>query len=131
MKNCGQIMTSNPVCCVGNDTIEYVAQCMRNYDVGPILIVENNLTKKLIGIVTDRDIALKMAEGLNPKTTPVSQVMTRNIVSCQEEDTIADALQVMADHRIRRIPVLDNANHLVGIISQSDLFGLFQRPPGS
>ena len=122
MKKCSEVMTKNPICCLPNDIVSKVAQLMKSRDIGPVPIIENEQTKKLIGIVTDRDLALKIvAEGRDPKSTKAEEVMTRKIVTCRAEDDLQNALDAMSGHKLRRIPVVDNNNGIVGIIAQADV----------
>jgi CBS domain-containing protein len=115
-------MTKNPRCCLPNDTVEDAAQLMKAEDVGPVLVVDDYNTKKLAGIVTDRDLAMKVvAEGRDPKTTRVEQVMTRNPVTCHPDDDIREAMNTMAEHQVRRIPIVDHDTRIVGIIAQADV----------
>src|SRR5262245_66516679 len=80
--NCSEIMTKNPEFCLPKDPVLKVAQLMKDEDVGPIPIVEDKQTKKLTGIITDRDLVLKvMAEARDPKSTPVEAVMTDDVVT--------------------------------------------------
>jgi CBS domain-containing protein len=80
------------------------------------------LTQKLVGIVTDRDLALRIvAQGYDAKSTNVEAVMTRQIVTCQAEDDLQKAIDAMAEHQLRRIPIVDNDNKIVGIIAQADV----------
>jgi CBS domain-containing protein len=82
-----------------------------------------------VGIVTDRDLALKVvAEGRDPKTTKVEAVMTRKVVTCRADDELQKALDTMAEHQLRRIPVVDNNNKIVGIIAQADVATRVDRP---
>jgi CBS domain-containing protein len=95
---------------------------MKNEDVGSIPIVESHQTKKLIGIVTDRDLALKVvAEGRDPKSTTVQEVMTRDPVTCQADHELQQVLTAMAGYQLRRVPVVDSSNRIVGIIAQADV----------
>jgi CBS domain-containing protein len=122
MTKCSEVMTSNPTCCLPIDAVNQVAQMMKNEDVGSIPIVENHQTKKLMGIVTDRDLALEVvAQGRDPKTTRVEQVMTHDPVTCKADDDLQQVLTAMAGYQLRRIPVVDNANRIVGIIAQADV----------
>jgi len=117
---CRDVMTKSPACCVPGDSASKAAQLMRQQDVGPIPIVD--ASERLIGIVTDRDLAIKVvADGKDSRTTTVSEIMTRNVVACHEEDNLQDALSTMAGYQIRRLPVIDHNGHLCGIISQADL----------
>ncbi len=129
MKKCDEVMTKNPVCCLPNDMVTKVAQLMKLENVGSIPVIENDLTNKLVGIVTDRDLALKIvAEGLNAKSTKVEAVMTRQVVTCHAGDDLQKALDAMAEHQLRRIPVVDNDNKIVGIIAQADMATRVDQP---
>ena len=79
-------------------------------------------SKRLVGIVTDRDLALKVvAEGRDPQTTKVEEVMTRKVITCRADDDVENAMKAMAQYQLRRIPVVDKDGRLVGIISQADV----------
>ncbi len=122
MQKCQEVMTRNPVTAVPTDTAEDVARLMRSLDIGPVPVVENQQTKKLIGIVTDRDLALKVvASRRQPKQIRVGEVMTRDPVTCQLEDDLQEALDAMGEHQVRRIPVVDKGGAIVGIIAQADV----------
>ena len=122
MKKCNEVMTKNPVCCLPIDNVARVAGLMKNRIIGSIPVIENEQTKKLVGIVTDRDLALKIvAEGRDPNSTQVETVMTRKVVTCHAEDDLQKALDAMAEHQLRRIPVVDNDYRVVGIIAQADV----------
>jgi CBS domain-containing protein len=122
MTSCREVMTSNPVCCTADDTVDKVAQMMRNEDVGPVPVVESIETKRLIGIVTDRDLALKVvAEGRDPRSTRVAEVMTVGITTCHPSDDLQVALDAMAANQVRRIPVVDESGAIIGIIAQADV----------
>jgi CBS domain-containing protein len=129
MKKCDEVMTKNPVCCLPNGMVTKAAQLMKRENVGSIPIIENEQTKKLVGIVTDCDLTLKIvAEGLDAKTTKVEAVMTRKAVTCLAGDDLQKALDAMAEHQLRRIPVVDNDNKLVGIIAQADVATRVDQP---
>jgi CBS domain-containing protein len=106
-----------------------VAQLMRDNDVGPIPIVADNDSKRLVGIVTDRDLAMNVvAEGRDPNTTRVEEVMTREVVTCRTDDNIEAALDAMSRQQLRRIPVVDENDMLVGIIAQADVATRMDQP---
>jgi CBS domain-containing protein len=91
-------MTKDPVCCLPNDMVVKAAKLMKSENIGSIPVIENERTKKLVGIVTDRDITLKtVAENLDAKSTQVEAVMTRQVVTCNAEDDVQRALDVMAE----------------------------------
>jgi CBS domain-containing protein len=115
-------MTKNPVCCWPNDSAAKAAELMKSGNIGSIPVIENEQIQKLVGIVTDRDLALKIvAEGRDPKTTNVEAVMTRKVVTCRADDDLQKALNAMAEHQLRRIPIVDNDHKVVGIIAQADV----------
>ncbi len=122
MKKCYEVMTTDPVCCLPNDSVAKTAALMKSENIGSLPVIENEQTRKLVGIVTDRDLALKVvAEGRDPQTTKVEAVMTHNVVTCRAEDDLQKALDAMAKHQLRRIPVVDNDNKILGIIAQADV----------
>ncbi|HEX3086130.1 MAG TPA: CBS domain-containing protein [Pyrinomonadaceae bacterium] len=117
-----EIMTTNPECCVPTDSVMAAAQLMKSEDVGPIPIVQDKEEKKLAGIVTDRDLAIKVvAEGRDPKTTPVEDVMSEGLVTCRDNDDVRSVLKLMEENQLRRIPVVDKNDRLQGIIAQADV----------
>lgn len=123
------VMTKDPVVALPEDTVASVAQLMKERDIGPVPIVEDKVSKKLLGIVTDRDLAIKVvAEGLDPRTTPVRDVMTKDVVTCNEQDEIENTLQAMSKHQLRRILVVDKDDSLVGIIAQADVATRMNEP---
>jgi Predicted signal-transduction protein containing cAMP-binding and CBS domains len=122
MKKAEEIMTRNPVCCVPENSVIDAAQLMKSEDVGPIPVIENAQNKRLVGILTDRDIVIKViAENRDPKNTKIQDAMTPNPVSCFPDDDLDDVLGAMEQNQIRRIPVVDHDNYLVGIIAQADV----------
>ena len=129
MTTCSDVMTRNPVSALPDDTVATVAQLMKDKDIGPVPIVEDKLSKRLLGIVTDRDLAIKVvAEGRDPITLKVKDVMSKEVVACRDTDNIESALDAMAEHQLRRIVVVDSANKLVGIIAQADVATRMDEP---
>jgi CBS domain-containing protein len=129
MKKCSELMTKNPVCCLPNSMVAEVAQLMKRENIGPIPVIENEQSRKLVGIVTDRDLALKIvAEGRDAKSTKVEAVMTRQVVTCRADDDVQKALDAMSEHQLRRIPVVDNENRILGIIAQADVATRINQP---
>jgi len=95
---------------------------MRREHIGPVPVVNDDRTRELIGIVTDRDLAVKVvAESRDPNRTTVADVMTHTIVVCREDDSLSSAIAAMEEYQIRRIPVIDQGGRIVGIISQADV----------
>lgn len=126
---CSEVMTRDPSCCLSSDTAFDAAQLMKSEDVGPIPIVSDKETKRLEGIVTDRDLALKVvAEALDPKTTTIESVMSTGVNTCGPDDDVSDALQAMEENHVRRIPIVDANDCLVGIIAQADIATRIDEP---
>ena len=129
MKKCNEVMTKNPLCCLPEDLVTKAAGLMKSENIGSIPVVENEQTRKLVGIVTDRDLTLKIvAEGLDAKSTKVEAVMTRKVVTCRAEDGLQKALDAMSEHQLRRIPVVDGDHKIVGIIAQADVATRVDQP---
>jgi len=115
-------MTPNPYFCLPTDNVITAAELMKRENIGSVPVVDNDQTQKLIGIITDRDLALKVVgEGLEAKSTRVEAVMTRKVVTCRTDDELQVALDAMSDNQLRRIVIVDNANKVLGIISQADV----------
>ncbi|HHV97079.1 MAG TPA: CBS domain-containing protein [Clostridiaceae bacterium] len=111
-------MTKNIVSVTPDAAIVQVAQLMQKHNVGVIPVVEQG---NLVGIVTDRDIVLRnIASGKDPKTTPVSSVMTTQVVAVTPDTDVNEVAYKMAENKVRRIPVVEN-NKLVGILSIGDI----------
>lgn len=122
MKTCQDIMTTSPECCLVSDKVYTVAQRMQSEDIGALPVVKDHETKQLIGIVTDRDLAVRVVGASRDATnTEVSAVMTSTPVFCHPEDDLDATLELMAHHQIRRIPVVNEAREVVGIIAQADI----------
>lgn len=122
-------MTKKAVCCLPTDKATKVAELMKSENIGAIPVIENGQTQKLVGIVTDRDLILKvMAEGLDAKNVKVDAVMTRNVVTCRAGADLQKALDVMSKHQLRRIPIVNSDNKILGIISQADVAIRYNHP---
>lgn len=122
MKKCSDVMTRDVVTCTPENMIVDVARLMKTEDIGPILVVDNEANRTLVGIITDRDIVVKViADGQDPKNTPVGEAMSKKLVTCRANDDVDVAMQAMAQFQLRRIPVVEENMQLVGIISQADV----------
>lgn len=112
------IMTKNIVSLQSEDTIEHAAQLMKEHGVGSLPICNEG---KVIGIVTDRDIALRsVATGENIKNQTVRDIMTSNPVTISPSISATEAAKIMSEKQIRRLPVVENKN-LVGMVSLGDI----------
>jgi CBS domain-containing protein len=102
---------------------------MKAQDVGAMPVVDSHEKRKLVGIVTDRDLALKVvAEDLDSRQTTIEDVMSRKMVVCKTDDDWQVALDAMAKHQLRRIPLVDDQGRIVGIIAQADVATRIEEP---
>ena len=100
-------------------TLAEAARRMRENNIGCLPVGENN---NFIGMLTEKDFATRAtAEGMNPNTTTVRQIMTNSITYCQEDDSVEDALRSMEQKHIHHLPVRNKSNQVVGLVSLSDL----------
>lgn len=105
------------------DSVQAVAQRMHSRKVGSIIVQDSS--RKPIGIVTDRDLAVRVVgQGRDPARTSVCDVMTQNLVTTREETPLEDLLRLMRQGSFRRLPVVDDAGCLVGIVSLDDIMQL-------
>jgi CBS domain-containing protein len=117
-RRCREIMTSNVTTATRQMTLQQIAALMRDGDVGSLPVTED---KKLVGIVTDRDIVVRaVAEGKNSETT-VGKVMTSEIFSVKADDFVFEAIRLMGDRQVRRVPVVNESGELAGIIAMADV----------
>jgi CBS domain-containing protein len=118
-KSVRETMTGRPRCITGETTASEAARVMRQEDVGALPIVDEEA--RLLGIVTDRDLAVRvLAEDLDG-ATPVHSIASEDLVAVHAEQDIDDALVLMAQHQVRRLPVVDEERRLVGMLSQADV----------
>ncbi len=114
------VMTANPSTCREEHTIYDAVRIMNREDCGVVPIVDE--LDRCIGIITDRDICLRtVLEHLDPEDTPVSELMSTDVMTCRETDDIETVLDIMEREQIRRIPVINDEDALTGIISEGDL----------
>ena len=113
------IMTRKPECCSRHNTARDAARVMRDRDCGCVPIVDD--AGRVVGIVTDRDLAIRgIAEGRDVDTL-LSELMTSVAVVCGQDDDLRDVEQKMAEMQVRRIPIVDAGGRCLGIISQADI----------
>jgi len=102
---------------------------MKSQNVGAMPVIDSHENKHVIGIVTDRDLALHVVAGaLDARKTPVADVMSRKVVVCMVDDDWQVALDAMAKHQLRRIPVVDEHGRIAGIIAQADVAIRMEEP---
>ena len=126
---CGDVMTKDPACCVPTDSAARVAKVMKTEDVGSVPVCESRTSRKLVGIITDRDLALHVvAEGRDANRTRAQDVMTKEPSTCRSEDSLENALDAMQRYQVRRIPIVDASGQLIGIIAQADIATCGEEP---
>lgn len=117
-----EVMSSNPVCCLVSDTAQKVAGVLCDHNIGSVPVVEDQQSRKLIGIITDRDLCCSVvAKGLDPKSTSIEKFVSLNLVTCRDGENLEKCERAMQEHQIRRIPVVDAEGCCIGIVSQADL----------
>ena len=122
------VMSNSPVCCTPGDTAQKVANLLCQNNVGSLPVVESEQTRKLVGMITDRDLCCSVvARGLDPKEAKIANSMTLSPVSCRDGDNVDKCERAMQEHQVRRIPVVDGEGCVIGIVSQADL-ALKERP---
>lgn len=122
MARCKDVMTPEPVVCEPGESIVGAARIMKQQDVGSVPVVESPSSKRLVGIVTDRDLVVKvLAGGRGVDQATVQDAMTPDPASCREDDDVEQAMAAMKERQVRRMPVIDAGGRLVGIIAQADV----------
>jgi CBS domain-containing protein len=119
-KNASDIMTKNPTCCTPDTTAQEAARMMEENDCGSLPVVEGD-SMKLLGMVTDRDLALRILGRGQAPGTPVRDAMTGGVASVKPGDSLDEIERVMSGRQVRRIPVVDGEDRVAGIIAQADL----------
>jgi CBS domain-containing protein len=126
------IMTENPECVTPEASLADAARKMKELDVGIIPVVDGEQTRRLRGVITDRDIAIRaVAEGRDVNSTRVMEVMTTELETCNKNDTVQDVLMVMEREQVRRVPITDRDGRLVGIVAQADVATDLDSPQGT
>ncbi len=121
------VMTPNPVCLPPSATLTQAAEAMRAQHIGDVIVTRGT---ELAGIVTDRDIVVRaIAMGLDPKSSTLSEVATSRAICLTPEQSASDAVQLMREHALRRLPVCTEGNQVVGVVSLGDL--ATERDPAS
>lgn len=116
------VMTPCPACCTPNSSLTEVARLMVDNDCGEIPVVEDMKTRKLAGVITDRDIATRIvAQGRNSAQACACDCMTSPAVSVHPETSLKECCELMESQQIRRVPVVDEAGGVVGIVSLADV----------
>jgi CBS domain-containing protein len=118
-KQVKDLMSSNPRSIEADKSVADAAKLMRDEDVGLAPIVEGD---RLVGTVTDRDIAIRVvAEGKDPQSTKVQEIASSDLVTIDPQQDLDEALRLMAQHQVRRLPVVEEDGRLVGVVAQADV----------
>jgi CBS domain-containing protein len=116
------VMTKDPACVTPGTTIREAAQVMQRENVGVVPVVEEQGSKRLVGVLTDRDIAIRVVAEGRDGGARVSEIMSSNrVTTCAPDDDVNEAMQAMSDEQVRRIPIVDERGSLVGIVAQADI----------
>jgi len=119
MSTVAEIMSTDVRTIQPQESLRRAAQCMQELDVGALPVCDG---ERLLGMLTDRDITVRgIADGLNPDQACVSDIMSPQVEYCTADQDAADAKRLMGSKQLRRLPVVDKDQRLVGIVSLGDL----------
>jgi CBS domain-containing protein len=118
-KSVRDAMTSNPCTIDADKPVAYAAQMMKKENVGVAPIVQGD---RLVGTLTDRDIVVRVvAEGKNPQTVTAREIASTDLITVDPEQSLDEALRLMASHQVRRLPVVEEGGRVVGVLAQADV----------
>ena len=118
-QNIRDVMTANPSTVEPNSTVVEAARVMKQADAGVVPVTESG---RLAGMVTDRDIAIRVvAEGKDPTSTKVGEIASTDLVTVDPQQDLDEALRLMAQHKVRRLAVVEEDGRLVGVLAQADV----------
>ena len=117
------IMARNPRCVTPQTSVREAARLMQSEDVGALPVVQDEGSRKLVGMITDRDIAIRVvAEGKNGEQTKVSEIMSGGrLATARADDDVEQVMKTMGREQVRRIPIVDDREQLLGVVSQADV----------
>ncbi|MBC8104891.1 MAG: CBS domain-containing protein [Cytophagales bacterium] len=122
MTNVLDIMTKSPAVCMPDTPLADVARMMVEHDCGAVPVVGSQSDPMPLGIVTDRDIVVRLvAEGRCPLDHAAKDAMSQSVATVHGTDSLDQAAQVMEENQVRRVPVIDEQGHIIGIVSQADI----------
>jgi CBS domain-containing protein len=114
-----EVMTTRPRYVTPDTPVTQAAEVMESDDIGALPVVDGD---QLTGMITDRDIVIRaIAKGKDPRGMPVREIYSREVLAVRPDDDIRDVLKAMAGYQVRRLAVVDQDNHLVGVVSQADV----------
>jgi CBS domain-containing protein len=122
----GDIMTKKVIVVPSGEGLYEVAKLMKQHEIGSVIIVDNDEGKKAKGIITERDIIYKvLTKKLDPYKTSVDEVMSSPLRVVKPETSLEDASSAMQENRIKRLPVVNDNNELIGVLSEGDIMKIF------
>jgi len=117
-----EIMSRDPACCVLSDSAQTVAKILCDRNIGSMPVLADQQSRKLVGMITDRDLCCSViAQGLDPKTTQIEKLISFPPMSCRDGENIETCERLMQEHQVRRVPIVDAEDRVIGIVSQADL----------
>jgi len=117
-----EVMSRDPVCCVLGDSAQTVGKILCDRNIGSMPVVVDHQSRKIVGMITDRDLCCSViAKGMNPKTTQIGKLIVSAPVTCRDGENIETCERLMQEHQIRRIPIVDAQERVIGIVAQADL----------
>jgi len=117
-----EIMSRDPACCVLSDSAQTVAKILCDRNIGSMPVVADQQSRKLVGMITDRDLCCSViAQGLDPKTTQIEKLISFPPMSCRDGENVETCERLMQEHQVRRVPIVDAEDRVIGIVSQADL----------
>lgn len=120
--NIQEIMTRDPACATPAMTARDAARLMQREDTGVLPVVEDEQSRRLVGVVTDRDLAIRVVAEGRDGDTRLSDIMSgERLTTARPDDTVDRVMEAMGDEQVRRIPVVDERGAVVGIVSQADI----------
>ena len=118
------VMTKDPSACVPTDRAPRAARIMRDEDAGFVPVIDNEQSRRVVGVVTDRDLCLNIvAEGRDPNGVEVGTCMTTTVVTCSANDSVPKVTELMKENQIRRVVIVDDEGRLQAVVSMADLVG--------
>ena len=111
--NLSEMFQSDVISVDPEATIEHVVHKMKHDNVGAVVVTDDGI---VVGIVTDRDIAITLALNEAKRGTPVNEIMTKDVITIWDDQGVFNATQYLLGHKIRRLPIIDRSNHLVGMV---------------
>ena len=117
-----EIMSRDPACCVLSDSAQTVAKILCDRNIGSMPVLADQQSRKLVGMITDRDLCCSViAQGLDPKTTNIEKLISLAPFTCRDGENIETCERLMQEHQVRRVPIVDAEDRIIGIVSQADL----------